>query len=51
MRCEANLEVHLGLGGFVTSDRVRDTREVPEDRLVGRELEVEVGHEGREDDL
>ena len=36
------MEVHLGLGGCVINDWIRDTCEVPNDRLVRRERELEV---------
>ena len=50
-RCEMDPEVHLGSRRFVAGNWISDTGKVPEDQLVWRELELEIGHEGSENDL
>ena len=50
-RCEMDPEVHLGSRRFMAGNWIGNAGEVPEDRLVRRELELEVRHEGSKDDL
>ena len=47
---QADFEVHLGLRARPVGSRVRDTSEVPDDRLVGQ-LELEGIDEGVQHDL
>lgn len=51
LRCDADPKVHLGSRRFVAGTRISNTSKVPEDRLVRRELELEIGHEGSENNL
>ena len=50
-RCEMDPEVHLGSRRFAAGNWIGNTGKVPEYRLVRRELELESGHKGSENDL